>query len=143
MGRSDGRCNLDDSCDGGCLLGAGRILDYPAQFQCDGRRYAGVVLMQATDGNLYGTTLYGEAYYPPAGCGTIFKIDLAGTETTLDSFNNAQFDAEPNPLMQAGDGSFYITTYMDGTFGYGTGLKLTPSGPRYGAVRLLFASQLR
>jgi uncharacterized repeat protein (TIGR03803 family) len=48
----------------------------------DGSRpYAG--LIQATDGNLYGTTDFGE----PHGEGTVFKITPGGTLTKLHSFN--------------------------------------------------------
>ena len=42
--------------------------------------YAGLV--QASNGDLYGTTEYGGAY----GCGTVFKITPSGTLTTLYSF---------------------------------------------------------
>ena len=47
-------------------------------------------LIQASDGNLYGTTEYGgpisgcEGGFNP--CGTVFKITLSGTLTTLHTF---------------------------------------------------------
>jgi uncharacterized repeat protein (TIGR03803 family) len=46
-------------------------------------------LIQATNGNLYGTTSIGGANVPPEGipgAGTVFKIILAGKLTTLYSF---------------------------------------------------------
>jgi uncharacterized repeat protein (TIGR03803 family) len=43
-------------------------------------------LVQAADGDLYGTTSIGGANCPPFGCGTVFKITLSGTLTTLYSF---------------------------------------------------------
>src|SRR5580658_11267231 len=49
--------------------------------------YAGLV--QATNGDLYGTTYYGGANNncaPFDGCGTVFKITPSGTLTTLYSF---------------------------------------------------------
>jgi uncharacterized protein (TIGR03437 family) len=83
-------------------------------------------LIQGSDGNLYGTT---------AGCcyggdvndfGTIFKITLAGTLTTL-----YRFTSNPgNPLaglIQGSDGNFYGTT--SGIIAdYGTVFKVTPAG---------------
>ena len=41
-------------------------------------------LIQASDGSFYGTTSSGGA----TGYGTIFRIDAAGTLTTLHSFNS-------------------------------------------------------
>ena len=51
-------------------------------------------LVQATDGNFYGTTIYGGVNKkcpsfpgsPPVGCGTVFKITASGALTTLYSF---------------------------------------------------------
>ena len=45
--------------------------------------YAG--LIQATDGNFYGTTYEGGA----SGYGTVFKMDASGNLTTLHSFTGA------------------------------------------------------
>jgi uncharacterized repeat protein (TIGR03803 family) len=81
-------------------------------------------LVQASDGNFYGTTLNGGAnntgYCAPGGCGTVFRITRGGTLTTLYSF-----------CPQAGclDGSFPTTGLIQGTDGnlYGT----TSSGPIY------------
>jgi len=46
--------------------------------------YAGLV--QATNGDLYGTTYDGGANCLPDGCGTIFRITPSGTLTTLYTF---------------------------------------------------------
>ena len=44
-------------------------------------------LIQGIDGNLYGTTLNGGANCSSGGgCGTVFKVTLGGTLTTLHSF---------------------------------------------------------
>ncbi|MGD0364846.1 MAG: choice-of-anchor tandem repeat GloVer-containing protein [Bryobacteraceae bacterium] len=74
--------------------------------------YAG--LIQATDGNLYGTTLFGGDSLCPGGCGTVFKITLSGTLTTLHNFC---FEGECadgvmpyGGLVQATNGEFYGTT---------------------------------
>lgn len=76
--------------------------------------YAG--LIQATDGNLYGTTRSGGA----SGAGTVFKLTLSGNLTTLYSFSGAADGANPQAtLVQAPNGSLYGTTYGGGT-GSGT-----------------------
>jgi len=73
-------------------------------------------LIQATDGNFYGTTHYG-GLYP---YGTIFRITADGTLTTLHNFDNGE---EPEMgVMQATDGSLYGTTPYGGvSFGCGSG----------------------
>ena len=72
-------------------------------------------LIQATDGNLYGTTTSGGIGY-----GTIYDITLSGTLTTLFSLNDPD-GAEPyGGLVQATNGTFYGTTFIDGMYGYGT-----------------------
>ena len=96
--------------------------------------YAG--LIQATNGNFYGTT---GNYGANGGGGTIFKITPSGTLTTLYSFcaQSRCTDGEfPAGLIQASDGNFYGTTStgganidcINGTGGCGTVFKITPSG---------------
>jgi uncharacterized repeat protein (TIGR03803 family) len=72
-------------------------------------------LIQASDGNLYGTTVNGGSpTCPPNGysCGTVFRITLKGTLTTLYSFGAV---AEPfGGLTQATDGDLYGTTTLGG-----------------------------
>jgi uncharacterized repeat protein (TIGR03803 family) len=86
--------------------------------------YAG--LIQATDGNFYGTT--------SGGHGTVFKITPSGTLTTLYNFCSqsgcADGDKPSAGLIQATDGNFYGTTYFGGANGPydGTVFKITPSG---------------
>jgi uncharacterized repeat protein (TIGR03803 family) len=63
-------------------------------------------LNQASDGNLYGTTLAGGA-----GAGTIFKMTLAGKLTQLLSFDSVTDGAYPRSVpLQASDGTLYFTT---------------------------------
>jgi uncharacterized repeat protein (TIGR03803 family) len=76
-------------------------------------------LIQATDGNLYGTTYYGDY-------GTVFKITPSGTLTTLHFFDETD-GSEPLGVIQATDGNFYGTT-KGGAIAYGTVFKITPSG---------------
>jgi len=88
-------------------------------------------LLQATDGNFYGTTPDGGAY---GIYGTIFKITPSGTLTTLYSFCSQSGCAdgfEPVAgLIQGTDGNFYGTTLGGGAAypGYGSIFLMTPSG---------------
>jgi uncharacterized repeat protein (TIGR03803 family) len=106
---------------------------------------AEAALMQGPDGNLYGTAIWGgiEANYCDVGCGTIFKVTLAGKIILLYTFcsqPNCSDGAEPyGGLVLGTDGNFYGTTIAGGT-GTGTGncngvipacgtvYKITPEG---------------
>ncbi len=85
--------------------------------------YAGLV--QATNGNLYGTTNEGGT---SGNYGTIFKITPSGTLTTLHSFDYTDGSWPYAGLIQATDGNFYGTTVGGGASGYGTVFKITPTG---------------
>jgi uncharacterized repeat protein (TIGR03803 family) len=93
-----------------------------AQTGCTDGAFPSGGLIQATDGNLYGTTGGGGAFSGPncTGCGTIFKITKSGTLTTLYSFCSRSGCLDgwgPNaPLLQATDGKFYGTTYSGGAY---------------------------
>jgi uncharacterized repeat protein (TIGR03803 family) len=82
-------------------------------------------LVQGTDGNFYGTTIYGGANLN----GTVFKITSTGTLTTLHSFALFTDGAYPwAGLVQATDGNFYGTTTAGGIHVMGTVFKVTPGG---------------
>ena len=71
-------------------------------------------LIQASDGNLYGTTSRGGT----AGAGTIFQTNLNGTTTILHSFTAAPDGSTPQAgLIQASDGNLYGTTLFGGPGG--------------------------
>jgi uncharacterized protein (TIGR03437 family) len=75
-------------------------------------------LIQASDGNFYGTTYQGGAN----SAGTIFRVTSGGTLMTLYSFTNGNDGELPYAgLIQGTDGSFYGTTF-------GTIFKITPGG---------------
>jgi uncharacterized repeat protein (TIGR03803 family) len=79
-------------------------------------------LVQGNDGNLYGTTTQGGAFYTSCGslgCGTVFKMTLAGTLTTLHSFDITD-GGFPYGLLQGRDGNLYGTAGGGGAYGYGT-----------------------
>ena len=85
--------------------------------------YAGLV--QAGDGNLYGTTHSGGVN----GGGTVFKLTLSGSVTKLCDFtSNGAVGYGPNALTVANDGNLYGTNYSGGTYGYGTVFRITTSG---------------
>jgi uncharacterized repeat protein (TIGR03803 family) len=67
-------------------------------------------LIQATDGNFYGTTYAGGAH----NLGTVFRMTPAGVLTVLHTFTGTGFDGDGgNPstaLVQATDGNFYGTS---------------------------------
>jgi len=77
-----------------------------------------------TDGNIYGTTDYGGAN----GFGTVFKLTLTGTLTTLQSFGLIAVGSVPRGLFQGQDGNFYGYTLSGGSYGGGIVFKITPAG---------------
>jgi uncharacterized repeat protein (TIGR03803 family) len=95
-------------------------------------------LVQAANGDFYGTTFAGGANcVANGGCGTVFKITPSGTLTTLYSFcsqTNCTDGSYPlNGLVQATKGNFYGTTYAGGASciadgGCGTVFKITAGG---------------
>ena len=80
-------------------------------------------LIQATDGSFYGTTSGGG----PSGAGVVFKLDGAGTLTTLHRFTVVD-GAGPTGVIQGSDGCFYGTTSSGGAYGVGTIFKLDGVG---------------
>jgi uncharacterized repeat protein (TIGR03803 family) len=117
------------------------LYSFCAQSGCSDGDSPWAPLMQATDGNLYGTTAAGgevNTYLPcyDNGCGTLFNITTSGTLTTLVEFNS--FDGfvgfGPDALVQGTDGNFYGTTGSGGGnsfcngVGCGTVFKFSPNG---------------
>jgi uncharacterized repeat protein (TIGR03803 family) len=70
-------------------------------------------LIQASDGNFYGTTGSGGANFR----GTVFKITTSGTLTTLHGFDGTD-GSIPNALVQDTNGTFYGTTIFGGNDNY-------------------------
>lgn len=78
-------------------------------------------LLQATDGNFYGTTSTGGAN----GYGTIFQIIPTGVFTTLHSFLGGNEGRKPMAgMVQGQDGNLYGTTSHGGTQNGGTIFRL-------------------
>jgi len=113
-----------------------RLYSFCSQTNCTDGANPLAGLIQATNGDLYGTAATGgannnDAAGCPTGCGTIFKITPAGTLTTLYSFCSQPSCADGatpvGGLIQGADGNFYGTTGY-GANGYGTAFMITPSG---------------
>jgi uncharacterized repeat protein (TIGR03803 family) len=91
-------------------------------------------LVQASDGNFYGTTSanqYGGPYGGLMGPGTVFKVTPVGVETLLYAFGTGGSTDGATPvagLIQGSDGNLYGTTRSGGAYGYGTVFKITPAG---------------
>ena len=94
-------------------------------------------LIQATDGNFYGTTDEGGG----GNLGTVYVMTPAGVVTTLKSFGDGTPSNGDGPyytshvnssaLVQGPDGSFYGTTYSGGppkNGNLGTIFRITPGG---------------
>jgi uncharacterized repeat protein (TIGR03803 family) len=80
-------------------------------------------LMQAADGNLYGTTPTGGAN----GFGIAFKVTTAGAETILHAFTGGADGGYPqNSLIAGSDGNLYSTTLSGGANNQGTVFKIVP-----------------
>lgn len=91
-------------------------------------------LVQAKDGNFYGTTASGG----PGGYGTVFQMTSSGTFTNLISFNSTNGAGSRAGLVQGADGSFYGTTYNGGSNNAGIIFQLTTSGALTTLVTLAF-----
>jgi uncharacterized repeat protein (TIGR03803 family) len=76
-------------------------------------------LVQGSDGNLYGTTSIGGNDGVNNGYGTIFKITLTGTLTTI--YNFPGFTQSSSALVEGADGNFYGTTAFGGSGTFGAG----------------------
>lgn len=84
-------------------------------------------LIQASDGNLWGTTTSGGAYAVPFGSasGTIYSLNpTTGTETVRYSYKS---DANPlSGLLQSNLGGLWGTTNGDGRYQSGTVFRISP-----------------
>ncbi|MGA2687227.1 MAG: choice-of-anchor tandem repeat GloVer-containing protein [Candidatus Korobacteraceae bacterium] len=87
-------------------------------------------LLQASDGNFYGTTTSGgNTQACTFGCGTIFRITAGGSFTSLHSFDGADGSFVTAGLIQASDGNFYGVAGRGGSScGCGTIFKITAGG---------------
>jgi len=104
------------------------LYDFCSKTNCTdgGNPYSGV--MQALDGNFYGTTWQGGACPPGCGSGTVFRITSNGVLSTIHAFNVADGSKPYATLIQGTDGSLYGTTSEGGGNVQGTVFKITLGG---------------
>ena len=121
---------LENPCDpflnGGVLFritpeGAYTVLySFCSQANCADGSNPSAPLVAASDGNLYGTTIYGGGEI----AGTTFKISTSGTFTPLDGSGFFY----PNGIIQATDSNFYGTTQNGGAVNSGSVFQMTATG---------------
>jgi uncharacterized repeat protein (TIGR03803 family) len=131
---SDGNFYLSTSSGGANALGAivqvtpagvGTVLYSFAGGDADSALpFAG--LMQASDGNFYGTSYYGG----PKSGGTVYRLTPAGVYTSLYTFTNESQGAyyPYAGLVQGPDGALYGSTLRGGTKDQGTVYRITTDG---------------
>jgi len=92
-------------------------------------------LLQASDGNIYGTTIYGGAF----GNGSVFKLTPAGAESILYSFGSSAKDGTKpyGAVIQGSDGNFYGSTYSGGANGAALCSGSTTTCPGYGTLFMI------
>jgi len=83
-------------------------------------------LIEASDGNLYGVSVFGGA----SGKGTLFRASTGGAVAVLHSFGSVAGDGEHpvGPLVQASDGNLYGVTMHGGANDQGTVFRVTTAG---------------
>jgi len=88
----------------------------------------GIGLIQASDGNLYGTTQYGGG----ADAGEIFRVTLDGTLSTFYSFpacsSPCTLGAHPTSVTQGEDGNFYGVAQAGANQAEGSIFRITVTG---------------
>jgi uncharacterized repeat protein (TIGR03803 family) len=104
------------------------LYSFCSQTNCTDGEEPEAGLVQATNGNLYGTTWSGGTNFD----GTVFAITLAGQLSTLYSFCSqpgCTDGVDPHAgLIQATDGNLYGTTESGGANDFGTVFEITPAG---------------
>lgn len=86
------------------------LYNFCQQSNCTDGFFPETSLIQAVDGNLYGTTVYGGNSTVNSGYGIAFKITTQGTFTILYKFcsvANCADGAMPSGFIQATDGNLY------------------------------------
>ncbi len=119
-----------------------------SQPNCDDGQTPFGPLVQATDGNLYGTTKNGGIYN---GNGTIYQLTLLGATTTIQSFNSADGAAPEAGLLQSTNGTFYGATFAGGNgdgvvysfdMGLGPFIMTNPTAGKAGAQVVILGNDL-
>jgi len=83
--------------------------------------------IQASDGNLYGTT------HGLPGASTVYKYTPSRTYSVIATFSGTQGLALVGPLLQGSDGNLYGTASQGGAHSFGTIFKMTRAGTVLGS----------
>jgi uncharacterized repeat protein (TIGR03803 family) len=81
-------------------------------------------LVQDANGNFYGVTWTGGRY----DLGVVYKLDAAGNETVIHSFNGADGANPQGTLARDDSGNLYGTTYFGGAKKFGVAFKISSTG---------------
>jgi len=90
-------------------------------------------LLQGSDGNLYGTTIFGGSNK----LGSLFKVTTGGAESIVYSFGSSSTDGTLpyDSVIEDSSGNFYGTTYSGGAYGSSLCVGATTSCyPGYGTI---------
>ena len=87
-------------------------------------------LLQASDGNFYGTTRGGGRSGCNVGCGVVYKLTPSGEVSVLYAFGASPSDGDRplGRLIQGRDGALYGVTSSGGAYGGGTAFRVTLGG---------------
>jgi uncharacterized repeat protein (TIGR03803 family) len=112
-----------------------KVYDFCSKTHCwDGSGPGG--LLQAADGNLYGTT----QEFSSHSDGTFYKLTPKGNVRVLYVFCSGVKDCSggtaPVEVIQASDGNFYGVSEYGGATSEGSILELTPAGTRFALTTL-------
>jgi uncharacterized repeat protein (TIGR03803 family) len=149
-------------CDSQIFIGCGTVFEITPggkltivdSFDASDGCYPNGSMIQATNGNFYGTTVYGDT--AGGGCygtpGTIFSITSGGTLTTVHSFDNTDGENPSGGLVQATNGTFYGTAFQGGannagtifslSLGLGPFVKTLPTSGKVGAAVMILGTNL-
>jgi uncharacterized repeat protein (TIGR03803 family) len=105
------------------------LYNFCSQVNCTDGASPFAPLIQGLDGNLYGTTSEGgdSRLCQSGNCGTVFRMSLDGTLTTLYEFSGTDGEDTFGGLAEGTDGNFYGMTFAGG-LGFGTIYQITPDG---------------
>ncbi|MFY9844520.1 MAG: choice-of-anchor tandem repeat GloVer-containing protein [Terriglobales bacterium] len=106
------------------------LYNFCSQAGCTDGQYPVGALIQASDGEIYGTTHAGGSYAAcnVDGCGTVFKITLSGKLTTLHAFDATDGDYPYGGVVEGAGKIFYGTTGAGGANDEGTVFAMTAKG---------------
>lgn len=122
-GGAGAHCTLSQGCGTAFRVSAAgggslhKLHDFCSQADCADGAAPVTALIQATDGNFYGTTRQGGG---SKSDGTVFKLNNRGGITVLHRFDGTDGQYPTAALFQATDGNLYGTTINGGANGGGT-----------------------